>query len=125
MKRNQKRDTRPERVIRSRLHSLGLRFRVNYRIRLNNLSVRPDIVFTRRRVAVFIDGCFWHHCPEHGNLPTRNRDYWLPKLQRNMERDRKVNEALGEADWRVVRAWEHENVSDVVARVVSALGARS
>lgn len=83
--------------------------------------MRPDIVFTRARLAIFIDGCFWHACPEHGTAPARNVDYWGPKLRRNVERDSRVDRALAEAGWMVFRAWEHEEVESVVDRVLAAL----
>ena len=121
MSRNPSRDTRPERAVRSALHALGLRFRVSHPLRLDGLTVRPDVVFTRSRVAVFIDGCFWHSCPTHGTTPRRNVDYWLPKLRRNVMRDHRVDEALAKAGWQVVRAWEHEGVESVVTKVLTAL----
>lgn len=121
MSRNPSRDTRPELLVRSALHSLGLRFRVSHPLRLDGLTVRPDVVFTRRRVAVFIDGCFWHSCPIHATTPRRNTDYWLPKLKRNVARDQRVDAALSLAGWRVIRAWEHEPVDSAVRRVVEAL----
>jgi DNA mismatch endonuclease (patch repair protein) len=83
--------------------------------------VRPDVVFTRERVAVFVDGCFWHCCPLHGTRPARNTDYWRPKLERNVARDTVVDEALGEAGWSVVRGWEHERPEEIAGRVVAAL----
>src|SRR4051795_8217579 len=88
MQANRSRDTGPEVILRSRLHSLGLRFRKHRAIVAGELRVRPDIVFVSARVAVFVDGCFWHGCPEHGTSPRRNSDYWGPKLQRNARRDR-------------------------------------
>lgn len=117
MSRNRRRDTGPEHAVRRGLHAEGLRFRVDHPVRVDELLVRPDVVFTRCRVAVFVDGCFWHQCPEHGNLPGRNREYWLPKLERNVARDARVNMALTNAGWTVIRAWEHEPPSDVVAKV--------
>ncbi len=114
-------DTKPEVALRSQLHRLGYRFRKDYRIDLGDLKVRPDIVFTARKVAVFVDGCFWHVCPQHGREPTVNEWYWAPKLRRNMERDRQVNNALREAGWRVVRLWEHEPLASAVEAVVAAL----
>lgn len=125
MSRNGKRDTRPELAVRSALHARGLRFRVDHRLRLPELTVRPDIVFTRRRVAVFVDGCFWHACPIHGISPTRNAAYWTSKLRRNVERDRRVDHVLAEAGWKVIRVWEHEDVTSAVARVAAALEARN
>jgi DNA mismatch endonuclease, patch repair protein len=121
MARNRKRDTKPELAVRSSLHARGLRFRVNYRIKLRDFAVRPDVVFTKRRIAVFIDGCFWHSCPQHGNSPARNQHYWGPKLERNVERDRKVDLALRESAWHVIRAWEHEDVEAVADRVLAAM----
>jgi DNA mismatch endonuclease, patch repair protein len=94
-----------------------MRFRKSYRIRLPDFSVRPDVVFTRRRVAVFLDGCFWHRCPDHGSDPRANSDYWGPKLARNVERDRAVDAALADAGWRVVRVWEHEDPGQAATRI--------
>lgn len=123
MSQNRRRDTRPERAVRAALHARGARFRVDHRLQLDSLNVRPDIVFTRRRLAVFVDGCFWHGCPQHGNLPQRNSDYWEPKLRRNADRDQRVDRALADAGWRVMRAWEHEAPDAIARRVLRALGA--
>lgn len=117
MRRNARRDTQPEIAIRSELHRRGLRFRADFPVRLSERIVRPDVVFTRAKVAVFVDGCFWHCCPAHGNKPAANSDYWSPKLARNVARDRVVDMALAEAGWTVVRAWEHEQPRDVAERV--------
>lgn len=84
-------------------------------------EARPDIVFTRARVAVFVDGCFWHCCPVHGNAPEKNSTYWAPKLARNVQRDREYDLALEEAGWTVIRVWEHEPVEIAVAMVRAAL----
>lgn len=121
MRANRKHDTKPEVAVRSLLHARGFRFRKHYAIRLPERTVRPDIVFTRARLAVFIDGCFWHACPLHGTEPKANTNYWRPKLRRNVERDRAVDAALEFAGWRLVRAWEHEHPADVAARVAAAL----
>ena len=86
-----------------------------------NRRPRPDIVFTRQRIAVFVDGCFWHCCPEHGSRPKSNTDYWEPKLRRNVQRDRLNDEALYLAGWTVVRLWEHVPLHDAVERVERAL----
>src|SRR5574341_918013 len=125
MKGNRRRDTRPETRVRSLLHAQGWRFRKDAPIQLPGLRVRPDIVFTRRRVAVFIDGCFWHACPQHGTIPRANSAYWHAKLARNTDRDHRVNHALAEAGWIVIRAWEHEPAASVVDRVLHVLGCRS
>ena len=108
MRGNRRKDTKPEVEIRSLLHAAGHRFRKDYPIQAGEITVRPDIVFTRQQLAVFIDGCFWHRCPEHGNQPRVNRPYWDEKLRRNVARDKRVNAALDLAGWRVVRIWEHE-----------------
>jgi DNA mismatch endonuclease (patch repair protein) len=116
-------DTKPEVALRSALHRLGYRFRKDHRIKTSIRWVRPDIVFTKQRVAVFVDGCFWHGCPEHGHIPTRNVSYWLPKLNRNRARDAEVDELLGEAGWCVTRIWEHELTIDAVDLVARTLAA--
>jgi DNA mismatch endonuclease (patch repair protein) len=92
-------------LIRRELHRRGLRYKVNYR----NLPGRPDVAFTGARVAVFIDGCFWHSCPDHGVLPKNNREWWQAKLARNVERDREKDAQLHAMDWVVVHVWEHED----------------
>jgi DNA mismatch endonuclease (patch repair protein) len=125
MRRNPRRDTGPEVAVRSELHRRGLRFRKDLPLRVPGRVVRPDVVFTRQRLAVFIDGCFWHRCPEHGNVPRANGDYWRPKLERNVARDRAVDAALGETGWRVLRAWEHEAPAAVADRVLAVLAASS
>ena len=86
--------------------------------------IRPDIVFPRRRIAVFIDGCFWHGCPEHGRRPdVRNSHYWTPKIAGNAERDRKHTAALETAGWTVLRFWEHEDAEAVAGRIGAAVRA--
>jgi DNA mismatch endonuclease, patch repair protein len=121
MRANRRSDTKPEIRLRSWLHAEGLRFRKDYPISTAGFRVRPDIVFPRQRVAVFLDGCFWHACPEHGDTPRSNTDYWIPKLRRNAERDRLVDARLGAAGWTVVRLWEHEAQEDALARVLAAV----
>ena len=116
-------DTKPEVALRSALHRAGYRYRKDLRLDLGVVKARPDIVFTRARVAVFVDGCFWHACPEHSKPPSQNTGYWGPKLARNVERDRRYDEALTEAGWTVVRVWEHEPLTDAVAAVADALRA--
>ena len=112
--------TAPEVAIRRALHRRGLRYRVN--MPLPGIGkVRPDIVFTRVRVAVFVDGCFWHRCPEHGTSPKTNADWWRQKLDTNVERDRTTDTALVEAGWTVIRIWEHENATNAADRVEALL----
>lgn len=115
-------DTKPELALRRALHRMGYRFRKDHRLDLPDRRVRPDIAFTARKVAVFVDGCFWHACPEHGSKPAVNQGYWNPKLLRNVERDRAADAALAGAGWRVVRLWEHVPLEDAITAVVAALG---
>ena len=122
MRANRRTDTKPEMALRRALHGQGFRYRKDYRLDLEGARVRPDIAFTARRVAVFVDGCFWHACPEHGTKPANNTWYWGPKLARNVERDRAADAALTAAGWRVVRVWEHVPLDDAVAAVITALG---
>jgi DNA mismatch endonuclease (patch repair protein) len=121
MKGNKSRDTQCEVRLRSALHRLGYRFRKNYRIKVADCSCRADIVFTARRVAVFVDGCFWHGCPEHGRRPRANPEYWGPKLAHNVERDLAQSQALERGGWAVVRIWEHVALEDAVSTVISRL----
>lgn len=117
MQGNKRRDTGPELALRSSLHARGLRFRVDFPIRpsSNSRPIRPDIVLTRAKLAIFVDGCFWHGCPVHGNQPRSNSEYWTAKLARNAERDRTNDEMLRQGGWTVLRVWEHEAGSDVIA----------
>ena len=98
----------PEMLIRRELHRRGLRFRVNH----PRLPGRPDIAFTGARIAVFVDGCFWHACPEHGVLPKNNRDWWRSKLDRNVARDGEKDAQLAKMDWITLHVWEHESPVD-------------
>ncbi len=120
MKSNRRRDTEPELRLRRALHALGYRYRVDYLVRVDGVKVRPDIVFTKRRVAVFVDGCFWHFCPQHFHRPKSHQDYWDEKFARNRARDRRDSDALVDAGWSVVRVWEHEPTAVSVARVIAA-----
>ena len=123
MRANRRANTKPEIALRSALHGLGYRYRKDHRLDLSEgVRVRPDIVFTARKVAVFVDGCFWHACPDHGREPTVNEWYWSPKLRRTTERDRAADLALAAAGWRVVRLWEHIPLADATAAVIAVLG---
>jgi DNA (cytosine-5)-methyltransferase 1 len=114
-------DTEPELAIRSALHKLGYRFRKDYRIRAAGKKRRVDIAFPTEGLAVFVDGCFWHQCPEHGTTPKSNRDYWIPKLRLNVERDALVERALRQSGWRVLRVWEHTPAEEGAALVADAV----
>ena len=118
-------DTKPEVELRRLLHAEGLRFRKDFRLDLPGGRVRPDVVFTRRQVAVFIDSCFWHVCPEHGRQPTSNEWYWTPKLRRNVERDREQDRLLQTSGWLVIRIWEHEPLGEATKRVRAAVLGRA
>lgn len=123
MEANRSRDTRPEVLLRSALHRAGLRFRKNLRVKARSVSVRVDVVFPRRRVAVFIDGCFWHGCPEHLTWPKANADWWRAKIERNVTRDQRVDAALADAGWTVIRVWEHEDPVEAARRIEATLRA--
>lgn len=118
------RDTHPELAIRSILHSRGYRYRVDCRP-IKALRTRADLVFSGPKVAVFIDGCFWHDCPRHGTLPKANREWWKRMLQRNVHRDRKTDQHLTEVGWTVVRIWEHEDPEEAARRVAEAVDVRT
>lgn len=120
-KANRRTDTKPEVGLRSALHQAGLRFRKDLLIRCGDVRVKPDVAFTRRRVAVRFCGCFWHSGPQHGRVPAANREYWVPKLQRNVDRDLRTTEALQDAGWTVMRVWEHEPLAVAVEMVVRAV----
>ncbi len=121
MRANRRVDTGPERALRSALHQRGLRFRKDLRLKLAGSSARPDIVFTRARVAVFVDGCFWHSCPEHGELPKSNRAFWAEKLRRNVARDRENNRTLEKNGWTVLRFFEHVPPAEAAEAVFDAI----
>jgi DNA mismatch endonuclease, patch repair protein len=123
MRANRARDTQPELALRCAIHALGLRYRVSVRP-LPAVRRTADLVFTRVKVAVFLDGCFWHGCPEHHRLAARNREYWAGKVSRNRERDREIGRLLGEAGWLVIRVWEHEDPQDAAVRIGQLIGIR-
>lgn len=125
MQANRSRDTGPELAVRSLLHARGLRYRVHF-APLTGVPRRADIVFTRLKLAVFIDGCFWHSCPTHSRPVEVNNNYWTPKLARNRERDREIDALLVQHGWVSLRFWEHEDpsvVCDRIALLVSELKA--
>nr|WP_123698428.1 very short patch repair endonuclease [Agrococcus jenensis] len=109
MKGNGRRDTQPELQVRRLIHAAGLRYRVDMAPLTSDRRRRADIIFTRRKIAVFIDGCFWHGCPQHFVPPRANADYWQPKIARNRERDLETTARLVAAGWEVLRFWEHED----------------
>lgn len=120
MSRARRRDTAPEVALRRQLHAAGLRYRVAYPVPGQRRRT-IDIAFTRQKVAVFVDGCFWHGCPEHGTAPRANSEWWRRKLQANHARDLDTNDLLADLGWTVVRIWEHEDVRLAAAEVRTSL----
>ena len=120
MRANRGRDTGPELAVRRELHAMGLRYRVDHPLPFDRRR-RADIAFTRAKVAVFIDGCFWHGCPEHGTTPKMNSAFWAEKIARNRARDEDTTERLEAMGWTVLRFWEHENPTSCVELVRQTL----
>ena len=123
MRRVPRRDTRPELQLRSELHRRGLRFRVDAPVPFLPRH-RADVLFGPAKVVVFIDGCFWHGCPQHGEVPKSNSNWWKNKLERVQLRDKRTNAAYVENGWEVIRVWEHEEVVAAANRVQAAVTAR-
>lgn len=123
MQGNRWKNTLPELALRREMHKLGLRYRVNLRP-IEDVRRTADVVFTRRKVVVFVDGCFWHGCPDHYAAPKTNSVYWREKVLRNVSRDRDVDELLRDAGWEVVRVWEHESPAMAADRVARAVRRR-
>ena len=119
MRANRRRDTKPELAVRSILHSRGLRFRVDCSP-LKGVRSSADIVFSKAKIAVFVDGCFWHGCPEHFIMPKTNAEYWSAKIGRNAARDTAVNQTLADEGWTVIRVWEHEDSNAAADRIEAA-----
>ena len=123
MSNQRRRDTLPEVSLRRELHSLGLRFRVDRPVGALGRR-RPDVVFGPARVAVFVDGCFWHRCPVHGSIPKSNTQWWAEKLATNVRRDRDTDWLLREAGWLAVRVWEHDDPAEAALRIRALVSAR-
>ncbi|KAB8186766.1 DNA mismatch endonuclease Vsr [Microbispora catharanthi] len=121
MRSNKGRDTKPELALRRAVHALGLRYRVAIRP-VKSVRRTADIVFTKAKVAVFLDGCFWHGCPLHHTVAVTNAGFWAEKVRRTRERDAETDQLLKEAGWRVLRVWEHEDPGDAAKRVAILLG---
>lgn len=114
------RDTKAELKIRKVLYARGLRYRVDYPI-LKNPQRRADLAFLGPKVAVFVDGCFWHGCPEHGTWPKANAEFWRDKIETNQQRDRDTNRRLEADGWHVIRIWEHEEAEGAANKVAQAV----
>jgi len=117
MSRIKGKDTSPELHLRKALWAKGYRYRL-----ISALPGRPDIIFPRQKLAVFVDGCFWHGCPDHAVSPKSNQEFWFKKIKGNMERDARVNASLAAEGWRVIRIWEHEIAADIDS-VILRIGA--
>ena len=113
--------TKPELALRRELHRRGLRFRVN----VKDLPGRPDIAFTKARLAVFVDGCFWHGCELHGVAPKSNAEWWTRKLEQNRARDAQADESLRSLGWLVVHVWEHDDPVIAVEEIARRWGERT
>ncbi|MDI9902825.1 very short patch repair endonuclease [Rhodococcus sp. IEGM 1409] len=120
MSAQRRRDTKPEIAVRRELHRRGLRYFVD-RAPVKGVRRRADLVFPRRKVAVFVDGCFWHSCPQHATFPKNNAQWWTDKLAANVVRDRDTDARLAEQGWTVIRIWEHEDPLVAAERVQKAL----
>jgi len=120
MQGNRARDTSPEVRVRRALHAQNLRYRLHTRPEAD-LRCSADLVFRRVKVAVFIDGCYWHACPIHGRAPKTNPEYWSAKIARNVARDRRNDAALASRGWTVVRVWEHEDPDTAAERIKQAV----
>lgn len=114
-----RRDTKPELLLRRELYRRGRRYRVQVKVPGNNRRT-IDIAFTRVRLAVYVDGCFWHGCLEHGTRPRTNSEWWEWKVRRNVERDRDTDRLLTDAGWAVIRVWEHEPPEEAADSILSA-----
>lgn len=123
MQRQRRRDTAPELALRRALHRRGLRYRVDRPV-VRGVRRRADVVFGPAKVAVFVDGCFWHCCPMHATYPASNAQWWAEKLAGNVARDRATDLALTAAGWLVVRVWEHEDAETAARRITDVVRAR-
>lgn len=113
MSRIRGKNTKPEVLLRKSLWNKGLRYRLNYKV-----TGRPDLVFPGRKVVVFVDGCFWHRCPDHYIPPKNRAEFWEAKIQSNVARDKRNNILLESAGWTVIRLWEHEIKEDIRACII-------
>lgn len=123
MQSNKGRDTQPELALRSAAHALGLRYRVSVRP-LRELRRTADLVFTKAKVAVFLDGCFWHGCPDHHTVAATNASFWTEKVESTRSRDRETDRRLADAGWTSIRVWEHEDPVEAAQRIQAVVRGR-
>lgn len=124
MKAAKPRDTAAEKAVRSALHRRGLRFRIDTKP-IKELNRRADIIFRPERIAIFIDGCFWHGCPMHGTQAKANAEFWRLKIKRNQERDLDTTKKLEECGWKVIRIWEHEDPEEAAQKIYNLIKDKS
>lgn len=105
--------SKPELLLRAELFRRGMRFRVNFK----GVPGKPDIAFTKAKIAVFVDGCFWHGCPIHGSLPKNNREWWRAKLEGNRERDERKDRELRQEEWLSLHYWEHDDIEEIADEI--------
>ncbi|MCK0517650.1 very short patch repair endonuclease [Williamsia sp. DF01-3] len=120
MSRQRRKNTAPEVEVRRELHARGVRFRTDVKLE-RDLRTRADIAWRRLKLAIFIDGCFWHGCPEHATRPAANAEWWAVKLDGNIARDRRTDAILADRGWTVLRFWEHQAPADVADAIVAVL----
>lgn len=118
------RDNSRERSLRSELHRRGLRFRLHRKL-IEGSRRTVDITFPLQKIAVLLDGCFWHGCPKHGTWPKNNADWWREKIETNVRRDRDTNLRLKKAGWTVIRIWEHEDIRAAATRIERTIRLKS
>jgi len=117
MKAAKPRDTAPEKALRSELYKKGLRYRIDIKP-VKELNRRADIIFRTAKLAIFVDGCFWHGCPKHGTQAKANAEFWRNKIRRNQARDVETNQLLKKAGWKVIRVWEHEHQEKAAQKIL-------
>lgn len=121
---NRGKNTKPELLLRSALHRMGLRFYVDRPV-IEGSRRRADIVFPRTKVAVFVDGCFWHGCPIHGTQSKSNSAFWTDKIRTNQIRDQDTNHTLESIGWLPIRIWEHELAEEAAQRILAIVRSRT
>lgn len=115
-------DNPREKAVRAALHAAGFRFRIHLRATSSRRTI--DVAFPKEKIAVFLDGCFWHGCPEHGTWPKNNAAFWREKIERNMARDVETTGELQKGGWLVLRLWEHTPVDDAAAHIIASVLSR-